>query len=134
MYLADPDCLWVACNLDKMYPYAKGVKTPANGAFCALLSTATGRQPDVVAGKPSDGLTQALIEEYGLNPSETCFVGDTIDTDIEFGNSSGFDTLLVLTGNATEEEALHPSSQLRTATYFSPSVKEFSELCTGLAG
>ena len=133
MYLANPDCLWVACNLDKSYPFAQGVRTPANGATCALLSTATGRQPDIVAGKPSLGLTAALMEEYGLEPSETVFIGDTVDTDIEFANNSGFESLLVLSGNATENDALNPATQLQTPTYFAPSVKEVYAVLTDCA-
>jgi len=73
------------------------------------------------------GLSEALIEEYSLDPSETVFVGDTIDTDIEFGNNSKFETLLVLTGNATEEDATQPGSAPRTATYFTPSVRGLEE-------
>ena len=40
-------------------------------------------------------------------------VGDRLDTDIEGGNSAGFETALVLTGVHDIHDGLHASSELR---------------------
>ncbi|WHX33418.1 HAD hydrolase-like protein [Brevibacillus agri] len=47
----------------------------------------------------------------GTEASETLIVGDNLFTDIEAGANSGLDSLLVLTGYSTREEAARHAVQ-----------------------
>ncbi len=94
---------WVATNTDRTLPTAQGL-APGNGAFVSLLAEVTGRQPDVVAGKPGVALLRQTAERFSaLAP---LVVGDRLDTDIEGAVCAGMDSLLVLTGVSGVEDLL----------------------------
>jgi HAD superfamily hydrolase (TIGR01450 family) len=89
--------LWVASNRDATIPSGAG-RVPGAGATVAFLATASGREPDAVAGKPHPALHQETVERSGaLSP---LVVGDRLDTDIAGAVAAGVDSLLVLTGVA----------------------------------
>jgi 4-nitrophenyl phosphatase len=46
-------------------------------------------------------------------------VGDRLDTDIDFGIKGNIETILVLTGVSTEEEAVDPNQPIKP-TYILP--------------
>jgi ribonucleotide monophosphatase NagD (HAD superfamily) len=97
---ASPPIPFVATNRDSTYP-DKHQLVPGGGTLVAAVEAGAGRAPDVVAGKPSQGLVALVQSATGLDPSRTCMVGDRLDTDIAFGNLGGYTTLLVLTGIAS---------------------------------
>jgi 4-nitrophenyl phosphatase len=101
---ASKDILFVATNADACLPYSDNLDFPGAGSFVAALSTASGRVPDMVCGKPSQLLLDYVIDEYKITDrSRVCMVGDRIDTDIMMGNKGHIQTLCVLTGVATKE-------------------------------
>jgi len=111
-------CKFIATNKDKTYPDAYGL-VPGGGSIIASLESGSGRQPDVVAGKPSLQLLD-LIDDGKLDRRRTCMVGDRLDTDILFGNKGGLgSTLLVLTGISSldDVEKLNESDPLRPTCY-----------------
>jgi 4-nitrophenyl phosphatase len=113
-------CKFIATNKDKTYPDAFGL-VPGGGSIIASLESGSGRQPDVVAGKPSLQLLD-LIDDGKLDRSRTCMVGDRLDTDILFGNKGGLrSTLLVLTGISSLDDVnkLNESDPLRPTCYLS---------------
>lgn len=61
--------------------------------------------PIRMLGKPSSIMKQRLLSDLRLFHEDTLLIGDDLDTDIRFGNICGFKTALVLTGDATKEEA-----------------------------
>jgi HAD superfamily hydrolase (TIGR01450 family) len=95
--------LWVVTNTDRSVPSERG-PLPGNGALVAAVTTATGRQPDVVVGKPYPALFSSAVRRYGA--SRPLVVGDRLDTDIEGAVRAGFDSLLVLTGVTSAAEVL----------------------------
>ncbi len=101
---AEPRIPFVATNRDVTYPDARQL-VPGGGTLVAAVEAGAGRAPDVVAGKPSQGLVALVRSATGLDPARTCMVGDRLDTDIAFGVAGGFRTLLVLTGIASAESA-----------------------------
>ncbi|MET8762893.1 HAD-IIA family hydrolase [Lentzea sp. NPDC004782] len=93
--------LWVACNVDATLPTERGL-LPGNGSLVAALKTATGQEP-LVAGKPATPLLQQAAKE--LQANRPLVIGDRLDTDVLGAVNAGMDSLLVLTGVSTAEEA-----------------------------
>ena len=79
---------------------------PDNGAMIALIRASTGRNPDVILGKPQAEMLQILLRRFGREKSETLIIGDRLYTDIRMGVENGVDSLLVLTGETKEESIL----------------------------
>ena len=77
-YLQNPGVKFVACNLDPADPVG-GKLDPGAGALIAAVATMTGRQPDIVAGKPSPYMFDLLQD---VDPSRTVIFGDRDDTDM----------------------------------------------------
>jgi HAD superfamily hydrolase (TIGR01450 family) len=99
--------LWLATNLDANLPTERGL-APGNGAMVAALRTTTGREP-LVAGKPYPALFQQAVD----GSRRALVIGDRLDTDIEGANRAGLDSLLVLTGVSTREEAVRADADQR---------------------
>ena len=79
---------------------------PDVGSFMALIKAVTGREPDLVIGKPYGTMAKYVAEDYGLLPEEIAMVGDRLYTDIKVGASNGMVSVLVLTGETTKEDLL----------------------------
>ncbi|MFD3705278.1 HAD-IIA family hydrolase [Nocardia sp. NPDC058658] len=110
-YALRSGALWIAANADRTLPNERGL-APGNGSMVAALATASDREP-LVAGKPFAPLMEDAIERAGTRRS--LVVGDRLDTDIEGANGLGLDSLLVLTGVSTLDEALGaPTSRIPT--------------------
>ncbi|KPI82599.1 putative p-nitrophenylphosphatase [Leptomonas seymouri] len=96
--------VYVGTNPDPSDPAGPcGVLLPASGAVLAALTTAIGRAPDVMCGKPSPTLGRLLVakeEQDGrhVDPQRTVMIGDRLMTDIQFGKGMGARTALVLSG------------------------------------
>lgn len=93
----DDDTAFVATNPDRTRPLEDG-EAPSTAAITGAISGMTGREPDVVAGKPSDVTTEIALGLLGVAPEDCLLVGDRIDTDIAMGASAGMTTALVLSG------------------------------------
>lgn len=74
-----------------------GTLIPGNGAVVNYLETSTGVTA-INCGKPSATLAEILVSGHGIDTRRACMVGDRLDTDIEFGRSTGMQQLLVLSG------------------------------------
>lgn len=97
----------IATNADAALPTERGLY-PGNGSLVAAVSVASATKP-VVIGKPEPVIVRYALERLGTKLAETLIVGDNLYTDIEAGGNSALDSLLVLTGYSTREEALtHP--------------------------
>ena len=94
---------YLATNPDLACPTLFGF-VPDCGAICGLIEAATGRKP-LFIGKPDPTMIRLAWEQTGYGPEETLMVGDRLYTDIACGVNAGTDTVLVLTGEATEADA-----------------------------
>eukprot|EP00760_Papus_ankaliazontas_P031914 PhM_4_TR5532/c0_g1_i1/m.106456 len=102
---------FVATNPDPALPVSNGVMIPSNGSVVAALAKGSGKEPDVVCGKPNRLMFDILCKgvraddrNQPIDPATTVMVGDRLTTDIAFGIASGVDTVLVLTGAETEAD------------------------------
>ena len=107
----------MATNADPTFPASGGELWPGAGALVAAITTATGVEAEVV-GKPHAPLFRSALRRVGgLNP---LVIGDRLDTDIAGATALGWDSLLVLSGVATEAEVT--ASPYRP-TYVAPDVR-----------
>ena len=91
----------VASNADASFPAPGGESWPGAGALLAAIETTTGTHGEVF-GKPEAPLFErALASAGGGRP---LVVGDRLDTDIAGAARLGWDSALVLTGDARREE------------------------------
>lgn len=96
-YLEDPNCLFIATNMDSTYPGPNGRTFPGSGSLIMALVTSTKRTP-VVVGKPNQLMMDLILSTHNFQRERTVMVGDRLDTDILFGKKANIKTLLVLSG------------------------------------
>jgi NagD protein len=94
---------FIATNPDPTGPSPDG-PLPATGSVAALISRATGVAPYFV-GKPNPLMMRSALNALGVHSEGTTMIGDRMDTDVVAGIEAGMDTILVLTGVTTREEA-----------------------------
>lgn len=94
--------VFLATHPDAVCPTA-GVSMPDVGAFLELFYTSSGRRPDLIVGKPGTAMGEGLERRLGIPRARMCMTGDRMHTDIRFGNNCGMHTVLVLSGETTEE-------------------------------
>ena len=104
---------FVATNPDRTCPI-EGGEIPDCAGMIAAIEAVTQKKVEVVVGKPSPIMIQAVLDMIGLRPENCILIGDRLETDIKMGKDSGIATGIVLTG-VTDEETLkgikHTSNQ-----------------------
>ena len=95
-----------ATNADKTCPMPgrAGSGIPDAGATIAALEHLTGRQLELLAGKPSPIIMQVALDLLGLPPDRCMMIGDRLETDMLMGQQAGMATAAVLTGAATRAD------------------------------
>ena len=101
LLLTKPQLPYIATNPDLVCPTEFG-SVPDCGSVCQMIFNATGRKP-VVIGKPSPLMPQLAMDRAGVTSAETVVIGDRIYTDIKSGINAGTITVLVMSGETTEE-------------------------------
>jgi 4-nitrophenyl phosphatase len=111
------DKLWKLCDLvragvpyiathpDYNCPTETGFM-PDIGAMIAFVKASTGRQPDLIVGKPNRLFVEKAAERVGVPVSAMCMIGDRLYTDIALGATAGIPTILVLSGETQAEEVV----------------------------
>src|ERR1700748_1983678 len=94
---------FIATNPDPTGPSPSG-PLPATGAVAALITRATGVEPYFV-GKPNPLMMRSALNALNAHSETTAMIGDRMDTDIVAGLEAGMETILVLFGVTTREEA-----------------------------
>lgn len=96
---------YIATNPDKVCPTDQPNILVDCGSIYACLERAAGRNPDVVIGKPSPRMLEGILQSGGLQPHEIAMLGDRIYTDVKMALDAGAVGVLVLTGEATFDDA-----------------------------
>jgi NagD protein len=94
---------FIATNPDATGPSHEG-PLPATGSVAALISRATGVDPYFV-GKPNPLMMRSALNAIDAHSETTAMIGDRMDTDVVSGLEAGLQTVLVLTGVTTRQEA-----------------------------
>jgi glycerol-1-phosphatase len=92
---------FLATGRDPTYPRPDGL-WPGTGAILAAVEYATGRTAEVV-GKPQPQMLLTALDRLG--DGRTLVVGDRVDSDLAAAAAARLDGALVLTGEATREDA-----------------------------
>jgi HAD superfamily hydrolase (TIGR01457 family) len=106
--LSTRDIPYIATNPDYVCPTEFG-SVPDCGSVCDMIYNATKKRP-VVIGKPTALMPELAMKKYGYQKEESAVIGDRIYTDIKSGLNAGITTILVLSGETTEE-ILHASEE-----------------------
>ncbi len=77
---------------------------PDIGATIAFVRASTGREPDLVVGKPNRLIVEKAAERASVPVSALCMIGDRLYTDIALGATAGIPTVLVLSGETRPED------------------------------
>ena len=101
--LIDSGARFIATNPDATGPTLEG-PLPATGSVAALISRATGVDPYFV-GKPNPLMMRSALNAIDAHSETTAMIGDRMDTDIVSGLEAGMETILVLSGVTTLEDA-----------------------------
>ncbi len=94
---------YIATHPDYNCPIEGGF-IPDIGAIMAFVRASTGRDADVIIGKPNGFIAEAAAKRKGLTCKQLCMVGDRLYTDIALGNSCNVKTALVFSGETSPEE------------------------------
>ena len=100
-YWAQQGLPYIATNPDRVCPTDQPTVLVDCGSICKCIEHATGRQPDIVLGKPDPNMLTGVQSRYGVKPEEVAMVGDRIYTDIEMAHNAGAFGVLVLSGETT---------------------------------
>jgi ribonucleotide monophosphatase NagD (HAD superfamily) len=94
---------YIATHPDYNCPTENGFM-PDIGAMIAFVKAATGREPDLIVGKPNRLFVEKAAERIGVPVSVMCMIGDRLYTDIALGATAGIPTVLVLSGETRYED------------------------------
>ena len=122
--LCTRDIPYIATNGDYVCPTEFG-SVPDCGSVCDMLFNATGKRP-LVIGKPATLIPQLAMERAGYEPAETAMIGDRLYTDIQCGLNAGLLSVLVLSGETTEEmlasSDIHPDLVIKDASLITQTI------------
>ena len=102
---------YIATNPDRVCPTDQPVILVDCGSICACIEHATGRQPDIVIGKPNPDMLRGIMDRYGYRPEEIAMCGDRIYTDVAMARNAGALGVLVLSGETTLDTAINSDPQ-----------------------
>lgn len=94
---------YIATHPDYNCPTETGFM-PDIGAMIAFVKASTGREPDLIVGKPNPLLAEYAAERTGIPVSAMCMIGDRLYTDIALGAAAKIPTILVLSGETRADD------------------------------
>ena len=113
------DIEYIATNPDWVCPTAFGY-VPDCGSFAEMLFRATGKKPHFI-GKPRPEMLTLAMDKFGYTKEESVMIGDRVYTDIASGYNAGIDTIFVLSGEGTMEDAENTETK---PTYIFKNIRE----------
>ncbi len=106
------DAIWfhqrailVETNPDRFCPFPGGRGEPDCAAITAAIEACTGARKVASFGKPDPIMLTEALAGFDLDPAECVMVGDRLQTDIRMAIDGGMSSALVLTGEATADDA-----------------------------
>lgn len=97
---------YIATNPDWVCPTDERTILVDCGSLIACIKGATGRDPDLVIGKPNPDILMCVAEKMSLRPDQVAMVGDRLYTDVKTALNAGSCGVLVLSGETSLQTAL----------------------------
>jgi len=94
---------FVVSHPDLLCPTAEG-PVPDAGSMLAMITAATGREPEMIVGKPNPLMLELALERLGTDKASSAMIGDRISTDVAMASDAGITSILVLTTGTAPEE------------------------------
>jgi len=94
---------FIASNYNSVYPDEDGL-SPGIGPSVAALAYCTGKQPDLVVGKPNKAIYEIALEGTNVPAEQAVMVADLLELDIKGAQALGMKTVFVLSGVDSEED------------------------------
>ena len=120
------DIPYIATNPDLVCPTEFG-SVPDCGSVSIMLKNVSGKEPTFI-GKPSPLMPTLAMDKWGVSPDETAVIGDRIYTDIKSGINARAHSILVLSGETTEDilnaSEDKPELVLPDCSYITKALKE----------
>lgn len=91
----------IVCNKERVFPVENGALRPGCGAMVALIEYCSGKEADIVVGKPNAVMFDYVRDTMGCSPGEIMVVGDTYASDIAMARNCG--ALSVLIGDGPQD-------------------------------
>ncbi len=95
---------FIATHPDFNCPVRDGY-IPDVGSFLALIEASTGRRPQEICGKPNAAMARGVLRRTGCAPHKAAMIGDRLMTDMRFASNNDLVGILVLSGEATLDDA-----------------------------
>jgi len=108
---------WLTTHPDINCPVENGY-IPDCGAINELIRVSTGKPLPKAFGKPYGEVIDMIEEIYGEKRENMAMFGDRLYTDIALGKKNNMTAVLLLTGEATLDEALGLPEELRPDLIF----------------
>lgn len=128
MQLLNPECLLLLGATEDEYDLGKVVLSGI-GKFQKQLQDKFHRKP-IILGKPGVELGQFIAHKFA--GKKVLFVGDNLNTDIEFANKLGFQSLLVFTGCTKKETMESHDKPEELPDYYLESMAQLGEVLKDL--
>ncbi|MFN2112572.1 MAG: HAD-IIA family hydrolase, partial [Anaerolineales bacterium] len=93
---------YIATHPDINCPTPEGFM-PDIGSMMAMVQASTGKEADLIVGKPHAPMIEAITSLTGFQAGQLTMVGDRLYTDIAMG-AAGIQTVLVLSGETGRED------------------------------
>jgi 4-nitrophenyl phosphatase len=93
---------YIATHPDINCPTPEGFM-PDIGSMMAMVQASTGKEADLIVGKPHSPMIEAITSLTGFQAGQLTMVGDRLYTDIAMG-AAGIQTVLVLSGETGRED------------------------------
>ncbi len=123
-YLINNGVKYYATNPDKVCPLENNESMPDCGAIINLLKTSTNEEP-VVVGKPNELMIKYISKEFNVERKNISMVGDRLYTDIKMAETSGINSILVLSGETKRSDLVDSTIE---PDFVVESVKDLNKL------
>jgi len=100
----------IATNEDRTFPRQDGDCIDV-AAMIGAITYSTGRDVDLVMGKPSSMMAEAALEQLGVEAEDCIVIGDSLPSDIHLAHKANMKSVLVLSGSTKRKQIVESEWQ-----------------------